>query len=221
MIFLENEAEVVSRASRRVAWGMVRKDAPWDVADLQQEAALAALEAIRAGRVKVDRSPVPYLIVAGRREAGLALSRWLCPVSISERMATRAREFKRRRVSRHAAEGEADEGERDAELVAAARTDRSLLRLELEEAQHRLRIRRRRSLERYLARMLPGDRAAAELVLGLDEPPLSAEGAAVRLGTTVRGVNRALDRLRAAAWDDFELRALQAEARDLNLEEDE
>ena len=210
-------AERVQRVASGVQRRFVRRGSPADPEDLFQEAALAALECLRSGKVRERENPMGYAWRAALCETGLASTRWLSPVSISEHVVKTDARMARRLQYTVSLSGSTDpEGELPNSVDAAVSKTRPVAtpeeHLAAREAARRastLRVLRRRRAERYLQRLPEAQREAVELMLGWDGRSCEDEREAARIaGITVRQVVKALARFRAMAWDDIELRRL-------------
>lgn len=192
-------SEAVLKVSDAVRRRFRRMGCPADPEDIAQEAAMHALEVVRGGKIKVGKNPRGYMYTAAVRETGLASSRWLAKVSISEHQAKNARRFQHAKTIEDAGVDEWPGGVVPEEVLD---------RLQ-EQAEHgRLRIRRARLLDGYAGSLGELDRKIVRMLFGLGDeaaPEGGIEEVAWRLGVDVAQVKRAISALRRAAEGDFGL----------------
>lgn len=214
-------AERVTIVAEQVTRRFRRRGNPADPADLHQEAALAALVALRSGNLDESQNPMAYMQRAAIRETGLASTRWLAPVSISEYAVSydnaRVRHLRARpAVHMHDrdVDPEQDRMERALKHLRPNLTpEEILIRREERAASHALSVLRRRTAERYLRRLTAAQREALELLLGWDGRSCQTVAQAARMvGTTSHHVNDGIKRFKRMAWDDIDLRRLQRRA---------
>lgn len=191
--------EAVLRVSRAVRRRFSRMGSPADPDDVAQEAALAAIEVVAAGRLAAGKNARGYMYRAAVRETGLSTSRWLSKVSISEGQAKNARKYQHARTPEEAGLDQQPGGELPSD------------RLERAVAQAELRVwsaRRARILDGYAESMDELDRKIVRMLFGLGDEPAPEGGVAEvawRLGVDDRRVRRAVSSLRRAASGDFGL----------------
>lgn len=213
------DAERVERVADGVTRRYVKKGNPIDAADIFQEAALAAMEVLRRGKLREKENPAGCMYVAAKRTVRNKTMRLASVVSISDQVLKQddrmARRLQRRvSLSTPRREQGEDSPRLEAEVSRALgrmpSPEDHLLALEAERAAQRLRLQRRRRAERYLLRLSEAQREAVELLLGWDGRNCRGEQEAARMtGISVKQVERALSSFRSMAWDDIELRRLQ------------
>lgn len=191
--------EAVLHVARAVRRRFVRKGSPADAEDLEQEAALHALEVVRAGKLDMSRNPKGAMYVAAVRQTGLSSSRWLSKLSISEGQAKNARKWQHAKSTDDEAVLAIPGGDEPDAHAVAAETERLLATW---------RIRRARILDGYAGAMGEMDRKIVRLLFGLGDEPVPEGGVAEvawRLGIDQPRVLEAIFALRRAAAGDFEL----------------
>lgn len=190
----------VLAVARGVRQRFLRTESPADPDDVEQEAALHALEVVVAGRLDSGRNVRGYMYMAAKRETGLASSRWLSKVSISEKAAADARKYQHALTPEEA--GLAD-------VAADSAPDRELQNREATQERQTWVIRRARLLDGHARALDPFDRRILQMLFGLGDAP-AAEGGVAEvawcLGITPKRVMSAVYALRRRASGDFGLR---------------
>lgn len=182
-----------------------------DLDDAAQDAALAVIEKVRAGRIpRADGNPSGYYYTIAVRHAGVSASRALAAVTLSRRDAARGRDHQSRvGIVGCGSERRPDSGA--VELVDLRTPDAGLERLRRARARLRAQVRLRRELERVLATLGDDDRRALAMLLGWDgDVTGGVEEVAWRLRRRKAGVTRAVGRLTAALAADKGAREARA-----------
>lgn len=199
------ETEIVVKAAKQVRGYFKRKRAPADLDDVEQDAALAAVVAIRSGRFEPTRG-IGYLKTAGIREAGLAAARALAACSIPERAQNSARALQGRvHVSDGGEDREEGENRASVTLVSYTTPERILSARERSLAAARLETRVRIEIRRRAMRWDKTKRELLEAVMGENAPaPDNAGELAWRTGASQRLINSVLNEAQKAVEESRE-----------------
>lgn len=192
-------AEAVVRVAESVRRRFVRKGSPADPEDLEQEAALHALEVVRAGKLDPDQNWRGCMYTAAVRQVGLSSSRWISKVSISEGQAKNARRWQHAKSIEDAG---VDQWPGGVEPEARA------IFVETQRLLSTWRARRARLLDGYAGAMGELDRKIVRMLFGLGDEAAPEGGVAEvawRLGVDQPRVLEAICSLRRAVAGDFDL----------------
>jgi RNA polymerase sigma factor (sigma-70 family) len=191
------------RVARSVRRRFERLRAPADLDDVAQDAAVGALEAIRAGRLDAGRPAWGYLATAARAEAGLAASRALSVLSISEHEAVNARKYQARVTTVTNDEGE-EESIFDRMPSPFPSPVEVLEQRRAAPAEDARRRRRERLIETWFRELDREDAHALALLfgVGVDAAPGGVDEVAFRTGIPRANVLRAVQRFKKRAEQD-------------------
>lgn len=172
---LEAAADIVNKVVRRY----VRRQAPADTEDMQQQAWVVALETLQANRFDpakaTERGLKGYLWVAVNRKLGNHVSRWLSAVTLGTAAydGHTARDTQRVRATLTAqgelrSKGEDERSWVPSGLVSPAGQEEALVAGSEHERQANWRIRWGRALDQVLAPFAPHEREVLIRMYGLD-----------------------------------------------------
>ncbi len=201
----------VERAAAQVRRSFARRRSPGDLDDVEQDAALGALEAIAAGNVDLSaRTSMSYLRTAGRRTAGAGVSQALAVVTIPRKKAALARQWQHRVSIVGCGVGEGEEGEETDAIALMSYDTPEAAGDEARGARaRRLGIARLVPVIAQHAKALPaGERVVAEVVLGLrpgTTPARTFREVSWRTGVTVSRARAVFDKLTARVFADAQI----------------
>lgn len=161
-----------------------------DLDDVGQDAAVTALET--AARVRQSGNPDAYMLVAARREAGLALSRRLSPVYLSEGAAARGTILTRTPIEKM-------------RFQDHATPERALERRDAQRTWGELRA----TIRRHAIALPAGARRVIDMLVGEEGECLSVEEVAWRTGWTRAAIQAAVRRVSGPVQKDPEAQRLR------------
>lgn len=209
--------ERVVYVAGKVRESFLRKNAPANPDDVFQDAALAMLEVLRAGKLDVGQNVSGYFWRVGKVQAGVASSKLLSKVYLPTKKAHLARKFQRGVPIQGCGATEEDaEAGNVARLAAPGGTSDHLAAGDAAREEAPLKIRQRRLLERHALALGDFDRRVVTAVFGLgdDPPPDGGVGeVAFSLGVSEQKVRNAVERYAALLRNDAELRRLRRNMR--------